>query len=66
MINVKTIKDELGNRSGLTLTLDNKAVAELTNLLNRALNTYPEAPADWKGLSDMLVHGKILQLYSDG
>lgn len=59
------LKDELKNPSGLVLTLDETAKDQLTILLNRALNTWPEAPKDWKELADYLVHGRVLQNYDN-
>lgn len=34
-------------------------------ILHRALNTWPECPAEWKEVADMIEHGKILQDYQD-
>lgn len=64
-ITARNIKDELKNTAGLELSLDIEARNQLIAILNRALNTWPEAPADWKGLADYLVHGRILQQYVD-
>lgn len=64
-IKATRLKDELKNPSGLRLELDEEATKQLERILNRALNTWPEAPADWKSLADYLMHGKILQPYVD-
>jgi hypothetical protein len=37
----------------------------LMAVLHHALNTWPEAPAEWKVLWDLLEHGRILQEYDD-
>lgn len=38
---------------------------ELVHLLNRALNCFPEAKAEWKHLADILQHGAPLVDYYD-
>jgi hypothetical protein len=62
---ITRLKDELKNPCGLNLALDEKESIQLRQILNRALNTWPEAPADFKSLSDLLDHGRILQPYTD-
>jgi len=62
---IKRLKNELKNPCGLEIQLDEKEVKQFQQVLNRALNCWPEAPADWKSLSDLLDHGRILQPYTD-
>lgn len=50
---------------GLKLEMEGHSLIFFRQILNRALNCWPEAPAEWKQLSDMLEHGKILQDYED-
>lgn len=64
-IQASKLRDELKNPIGIQLSLDIEATKQLCVILNRALNTWPDAPAQWKELSDMLTHGAILQKYSD-
>lgn len=49
----------------LSITRDDLSLNQFRELLNRALNCWPECPADFKNLSDLLEHGKVLQEYSD-
>jgi hypothetical protein len=49
----------------LSITKDDSSITQFRELLNRALNCWPECPVDFKQLSDLLEHGKILQEYSD-
>ena len=62
---ITRLKDELKNPSGLKIELNEKETIQFRQILNRALNTWPEAPADFKSLSDLLDHGRILQPYTD-
>lgn len=59
------LKNELKNPCGLSMELNETEVLQLRQILNRALNTWPEAPADWKSVSDLLNYGRILQPYAD-
>lgn len=49
----------------LSITRDDLSLTQFRELLNRALNCWPECPSDFKQLSDLLEHGTILQEYSD-
>lgn len=62
---VVTLKDELKNPCGLQISLNELETKQFRQILNRALNTWEAAPADWKSVSDLLEHGRILQLYTD-
>lgn len=54
-----------GKLSELALELKDAAtINSFQQLLNRALNTWEDAPADWKELSDKMEHGKVLQNYT--
>jgi hypothetical protein len=49
---------------GLVFRLDKEAREDFyKNVLNRALNCYPDAHPDWKELADYLQHGRVLQDY---
>lgn len=64
-INTSVTRSSDGNLISLDLSLSKDSILHFRTLLNRALNCYPQAPAEWKELSDMLEHGRILQNYSD-
>jgi hypothetical protein len=49
---------------GAHIAITEDSIESFTKMVNRALNTWDEAPKDLKELGDMLVHGKILQDYS--
>ncbi len=48
----------------LSVTTPN-SLANFTQLVNRALNCWDEAPKELKELGDMLTHGRITQEYKD-
>ena len=60
---VRKRKNELGNTSEIQITLPVERVTEFKTILNRALNTWADAPPEWKELSDILEHGQMLQDY---
>jgi hypothetical protein len=35
-------------------------------ILDRALNVWPDCPAEWKSMADIVIHGTTLQKYRDG
>ena len=56
--------DPTGKMVELTVRFQTpKTINAFRTALNRALNCWPEAPAELKELSDMLEHGRILQDY---
>jgi hypothetical protein len=56
--------DADGKLDKVQLTLEDKeTIRSFQTLLNRALNTWPDAPPEWKELSDRIEHGKALQDY---
>lgn len=48
----------------LHIQMDAEGIHALKKILNRALNTWPEAPEEFKELSDMLEHGRVPQEYN--
>lgn len=61
----KRLKDELKNPAGLEISLEESEIKAFQAILNRALNTWPDAPADWKSVADLLEFGRVLQPYTD-
>ena len=57
------LKDGTGKVIALQLTIPFDRYNEFQTILNRALNTWDTAPAEWKELSDVLNHGNTLQNY---
>ena len=51
------------NKSRFTMELDAEAITSFKQVLNRALNCWPDAPPEWKDLADRLEFGKPLQNY---
>lgn len=47
------------------LTNTEGTIDQFKQILNRALNCWPECPPDFKELADMLFHGRVLQDYRD-
>lgn len=47
----------------LTVYLSPKALPAFKSLVQRAMNTWPDAPAELKEFADLLLEGKILQDY---
>ena len=62
-ITVRKQKNELGNTAAIQITIPIERVTEFKAILNRALNTWQDAPPEWKELSDILEHGQMLQDY---
>jgi hypothetical protein len=58
MIHVKRI-----NKARIQITLTDKSIIRITELVNRGLNTHVGAHPELKELGDMLTEGKILQNY---
>lgn len=52
-----------GNISSLNITLSAESINTFRTILDRALNCWPHCPNEWKELSDMLNHGRVLQNY---
>lgn len=66
MIHARVSKNPADNSiAELHLSIKADALPGLITILSRALNCWPEAPAEWKQLADMLVHGKVLQNYQN-
>ena len=57
------MKNELGNMSAIQITIPTERIVEFRTILSRALNTWAEAPFEWKELSDIFEHGYPLQDY---
>lgn len=47
----------------LLLAIPKEQQPVLINILNRALNCWPECPPEWKHLADILMHGAPLVDY---
>jgi len=47
----------------LQINVHEQAVPAFKDLVQRAMNTWPDAPAELKEFADLLLEGKILQDY---
>lgn len=56
-------KDVAGNTVAVILEIPENHLPGFKLILNRALNTWPDAPPEWKHLADMLEYGHSLQNY---
>ena len=65
MIHVRVTRNSMFKIDGAHISITSESIEDFTKMVNRALNTWDEAPKDLKELGDMLVHGKILQDYSN-
>jgi hypothetical protein len=65
MIHVSVHRDSADIAREIKLSIvDEEAINQFTELVNRALNAWPDAPKDLKDLGDMLTHGRITQDHS--
>jgi hypothetical protein len=64
MIHVRVTRNSLFKIDAAHISITEESMEDFIKLVNRALNTWDDAPKDLKELGDMLVHGKVLQDYS--
>ena len=64
MIHVRVTRNAAGNIDAAHFSITEESLPSFTKAINRALNTWDDAPAEMKELGDMLTHGKILQDYN--
>jgi hypothetical protein len=57
------IKYKREPNQGLILSIPETSIPSFLNLLNRALNCFPEAEPEWKHLADIIQHGSPLMDY---
>lgn len=50
--------------NSLSLTIQSQLVPQFKDLINRALNCFPDAHPELKELGDILTEGKVLQDYA--
>lgn len=65
MIHARVSRDSSEAISEIHFSVTAESLPNFTKLVNRALNCWPNAPAELKQLGDMLTEGKILQDYTD-
>lgn len=54
---------KIDEQQRLLLAVPKSQQPVLLNILNRALNCWPECPPEWKHLADILMHGAPLVDY---
>jgi hypothetical protein len=64
MIHVRVTRNSSEKIDGAHIAITEESMESFTKMVNRALNTWDDAPKDLKELGDMLVHGRVLQDYS--
>lgn len=65
MINIQTyyINPDKPETLRTQITADAESTEHIKTLVQRAMNTWPDAPAELKEFADLLLDGKILQDY---
>lgn len=69
MIHTRVQRNQVGATNpesieGLHISLTEDSIFSFRKILLRALNTWPECPAEWKELADLIEHGTVLQDYN--
>lgn len=65
-IGLKTlVEDGVGTEAKMIVITTEEDWLDFKELVFRAMNLWPDAPASLKRLSDMIQHGKVLQNYTD-
>lgn len=65
MIHAKVTRNATDEIDVIHFSVTAESIENFKALMNRALNTWDNAPVELKELGDMVVQGKILQDYSN-
>lgn len=63
-ISLKITKNLQNELHLVRVEFTSESIKEFQSVLQRALNCWPDAPADFKSLADILEYGKPLQDYN--